>query len=127
MRQERKINPVIWGLAKKGNAGGGGGGGVLASSRATLLSFFLSGPGLQATGERISMVSHAPKTFSAVARLLQEHVKESEDRCSALEHQCRGPEFRASMKGEDSVAAARWWWREVTECIHYSHFDAFSM
>lgn len=64
----------------------------------------------------------SPKTFSRVARLLLEHIKEAEERCSAFEHQCDAPDFLASMRGEDRAAAGRWWWREVIECIMSSHF-----
>lgn len=66
------------------------------------------------------MVGHDPKTFSTVARLLQEHVKDAQERCSAFEHRCWSPEFLASTKGEDRVASARWWWREVIEFIKSS-------
>ena len=68
------------------------------------------------------MVSHdAPKSFTAVARFLQQHIKEAEDRCSAFEHQCNAPEFLAVTKGEHRAAAARWWWREVNKFFCYSH------
>lgn len=66
--------------------------------------------------QRVGMVKHdAPKTFSVVAKLLREHIKDAEHRCSAFEHQCDAPEFLASMRGEHREAAARWWWREVID------------
>lgn len=76
--------------------------------------------------ERGNMVSHFPQRFSAVARRLQEHVAEAEDRCSAFENQCDAAGFRASVRGDDSVAAARWWWREVIERIYSSRFMCMS-